>query len=44
MIKAIIFLVIGYFIGMASAIIQIVQMENKHNKKFETIMKMKKSN
>lgn len=42
MIKAIIFLVIGYFIGMASAVIQIVRMENKHNKRFETIMKMKK--
>ncbi len=42
MIKAIIFLAIGYFIGMASAVIQIVKMENKHNKRFETIMKTKK--
>ena len=42
MIKAIIFLAIGYFIGMASAVIQIVKMESKHNKRFETIMKMKK--
>lgn len=31
-------LLIGYFLGMASAIIQIVRMENKHNKKFEEIM------
>lgn len=39
MIKAIVFLLIGYFIGMASTLIQVIRMENKHNKKFEEIMK-----
>lgn len=38
MIKAIIFIAIGYFIGMASTLIQVIRMENKHNKKFEEIM------
>lgn len=42
MIKVIIYLAIGYFIGMASAVIQIARMENKHNKRFEAIMKMQK--
>ena len=39
MIKIIICLIIGYFIGMESAMLQIIRMENKHNKKFEEIMK-----
>lgn len=41
MIKVIVCLAIGYFIGMASAVIQIVRMENKYNKRFEEIMKNK---
>jgi hypothetical protein len=34
-------LLIGYFLGMASAIIQIVRMENKHNKKIQEILDKK---
>lgn len=32
-------ILIGYFIGMISTLIQVIRMENKHNKKFEEIMK-----
>ena len=34
-----IFLFIGYFIGLISAVIQVIHMEKKDNKKFEDIMK-----
>lgn len=39
MIKSIIFLVIGYFIGMISCLLQVIRMESRENKKFEEIMK-----
>lgn len=39
MIKSIVFLVIGYFIGMISCLLQVIKMENRENKRFEEIMK-----
>lgn len=39
MIKSIVFLVIGYFIGMISCLLQVIRMENRENKRFEEIMK-----
>ena len=32
-------IVIGYFIGLVSAMLQIIYIEKKDNKKFEDIMK-----
>lgn len=39
MIKSIVFLVIGYFIGMISCLLQVIRMENRENRRFEEIMK-----
>lgn len=35
----ILWIVLGYFLGMISTLIQVIRMENKHNKMFEEIMK-----
>lgn len=35
----ILWIILGYFIGMTSTLLQVIRMENKHNKKFEEIMK-----
>lgn len=41
MIKVIIGIVIGYFAGIASCVMQIVRMEKRENKKFKEIMESK---
>lgn len=38
MIKIIIWLVIGYFIGLISCLYQVLNLEEKHNKKLKTIL------
>ena len=35
----IIFLIIGYFIGLISAVMQVIYMEKRYSKKLEDIMK-----
>lgn len=42
MIRSIIFLVIGYFIGMISCLLQVIKMENNEDKKILEIMEDKK--
>ena len=32
-------LIIGYFVGMASCLLQVMRMENRENKKIEEILK-----
>lgn len=32
-------LIVGYFVGMASCLLQVIRMENKENKKIEEILK-----
>lgn len=32
-------LIVGYFVGMASCLLQVIRMENKENKKIEKILK-----
>ena len=39
MLRIIISLILGYFIGMASCLLQIIRMENRENKKIEKILK-----
>lgn len=34
-------LLIGYFIGMASTLIQVIRMENKYNKQIQEILDKK---
>lgn len=41
MIKIIICLLLGYFIGLISTLLQVIRMENKYNKKFKDIMENK---
>lgn len=38
MLKIVISLLIGYFIGMASCLIQVIRMENRENKKIQEIL------
>ncbi len=39
MLRIIISLLLGYFIGMASCLLQIIRMENREDKKIEKILK-----
>lgn len=39
MLRIIISLILGYFIGMASCLLQVIRMENRENKKIEEILK-----
>ena len=39
MLRIILSLLLGYFIGMASCLLQIIRMENRENKKIEKILK-----
>lgn len=32
-------LIVGYFVGMASCLLQVIRMENRKNKKIEKILK-----
>ena len=32
-------LIVGYFVGMASYLLQVIRMENRENKKIEEILK-----
>ena len=42
MIRSIFFLIIGYFIGMISCLLQVIKMENNEDKKILEIMENKK--
>nr|DAZ72416.1 MAG TPA: Protein of unknown function (DUF3789) [Caudoviricetes sp.] len=39
MLRIIISLLLGYFVGMASCLLQVIRMENRKNKKIEKILK-----
>lgn len=39
MLRIIISLILGYFIGMASCLLQVIRMENRENKKIGKILK-----
>ena len=39
MLRIIISLILGYFTGMASCLLQVIRMENRENKKIEEILK-----
>ena len=39
MLRIIISLLLGYFIGMVSCLLQVIRMENRENKKIEEILK-----
>ncbi len=39
MLRIIISLLLGYFIGMASCLLQVIRMENRGNEKIEKILK-----
>lgn len=39
MLRIIISLILGYFIGMASCLLQVIRMENRENEKIEKILK-----